>query len=174
MNRWWRLLRHRWLDASDSRRWLGDDQAERLRQCVAAGEALHSGEVRVCVEAALPTSYLWRCRSAADVRAATRERALSWFGRLGVWDTEHNNGVLVYLLLAEHRIELVADRGLSKRVDPRHWDRVVERLGERLRDGQMEDGLLQALDAVHTQLAEHFPSTGGDRPNALPDAVVRA
>ena len=69
---------------------------------VAASEKRHSGEIRVCAEAGLPLSYLWRGASA-------RERALAMFGKLRVWDTEHNNGVLIYLLLAEHAIEIVAD-----------------------------------------------------------------
>ena len=79
---------------------------ERLRERVAASERRHSGEIRICVEAGLPLSYLWRGLSA-------RDRAITMFGKLRVWDTEHNNGVLIYLLLAEHAIEIVADRGLE-------------------------------------------------------------
>ena len=79
---------------------------------MAASERRHSGEIRVCVEAGLPLSYLWR-------GATARERAVTMFGKLRVWDTEHNNGVLIYLLLAEHRIEIVADRGLNRHVERR-------------------------------------------------------
>ena len=82
----------------------------RLQARVAASEATHSGEIRLCIEAGLPLSYLRR-------RATARERAVAMFGKLRVWDTAHNNGVLIYLLLAEHAIEIVADRGLSARVD---------------------------------------------------------
>jgi len=175
MNRWLRLFKHRWHDASDSRRWLPDDLAERLGQQITASEVLHGGEVRLCVEASLPTTYLWRCWSDTDVQAIARERALSWFGRLGVWDTEHNNGVLIYLLLAEHAIEVVADRGISRRVDASHWQNMVQQLGAELRVGRVEEGLTQALDAVTVLLIEHFPPPpGGERPNELPDTVVRA
>jgi uncharacterized membrane protein len=98
-----RLLRHRWLDETDTRRALGPEALSRIEQRIAQSEARHGGEIRVCVEAGLPLSYLWRDASA-------RERAVSMFGKLRVWDTEVNSGVLIYLLLAEHAIEIVADR----------------------------------------------------------------
>jgi hypothetical protein len=86
---------------------------ERLRQKVAASEALHSGEIRIFVEASLPASYLWRhVTQAVPMAVLTRQRALMMFSKLGVWDTAHNNGVLIYLLMAEHKIELIADRGI--------------------------------------------------------------
>ena len=88
-----RILKHRWLDESDSKRAVPPDMAERLMRRVAASEMRHSGEVRICVEAGLPISYLWR-------NANARERAVMMFGKLRVWDTEQNNGVLIYLLLA--------------------------------------------------------------------------
>ena len=83
-------------------------------QRVAASEARHSGQIRICVEAGLPFSYLWRhVRRGVPLRQVIRQRAVTMFGKLRVWDTERNNGVLIYLLLAEHAIELVADRGLN-------------------------------------------------------------
>jgi uncharacterized membrane protein len=175
MNKVLRILKHRWLDSADTRRLIPDDMAQRLAQRVAASETRHSGEVRLCVEAALPLSYLWRLDRATSVDMLTRERAVSWFGRLGVWDTEHNNGVLIYLLLAEHAIEFVADRALSAQVDHAQWQAIVDRLGARLRSGEFEDGLTQALEEVSALLVAHFP-TGDDgvSPNELPDSVVRA
>ena len=104
-----RIWRHRWIDDADLRRALPPDLLERLGQRVAASERRHSGEVRICVEAGLPLSYLWR-------DAPARERAIMMFGKLRVWDTENNNGVLIYLLLAEHAIEIVADRGIDAKV----------------------------------------------------------
>src|SRR3954464_6878247 len=95
---------------------------ERLAQHVARSESQHTGEVRIYVEAGLPMSYLWR-------GATARERAVAMFGKLRVWDTEQNNGVLIYLLLAEHAIEIVADRGLNSKVDSGEWQRIVERMG---------------------------------------------
>jgi uncharacterized membrane protein len=166
MNRWLRILRHRWLDESDTRRALDDAALERLRARVARSETTHSGEIRLCVEAGLPLSYLWR-------GATARERALTMFGKLGVWDTEFNNGVLIYLLLAEHRIEIVADRGLSRRVDAALWQALADRMAAAFRAGRFEEGLAEAIDAVSAALHAHFPLTAGERnPNELPDEPV--
>ena len=175
MNKWLRILKHRWFDASDTRRAVPDDMAERLAQRVGASEARHTGEVRLCVEAALPLSYLWRLQPDRPIKALVRDRAVSWFGRMGVWDTEHNNGVLIYLLLAEHAIEFVADRALAQRVDQAQWQAIVDRLGARLHRGEVEDGLTQALEEVSALLVEHFPAPSETwRPNQLSNSVVRA
>lgn len=175
MSRLARILRHHWLDAADSARAVPDDLAVRLAQRIAASERRHSGEIRLCVEASLPTGLLWRLGPDMPLSRLVRERAVDWFGRLGIWDTEQNNGVLIYLLLAEHAIEFVADRGLSPHVSPAQWQAVVDRLGTRLRDGAFEDGLTQALEEVSALLVQHFPTaTGEDTANELPDLVVRA
>ncbi|AOW12027.1 hypothetical protein LPB72_13570 [Hydrogenophaga crassostreae] len=170
-----RLIKHRWLDRSDTLRAIPDDMAERLAQRVAASEARHTGEIRLCVEAALPSSYIWRSGRNGVPSALVRERALGWFGRLGVWDTEHNNGVLIYLLLGEHAIEIVADRALTRRVDHEQWQAMVDRLGSRLFKGAFEDGLTEALEEVSALLVAHFPlDAEALRPNELNNAVVRA
>ena len=174
MNRWWRLLRHRWMDRRDSFRAVPDDMAERLARRVGASEARHTGELRLVVEAALPTSYLLRIGPDEPLAAVVRDRALTWFGRLRLWDTEHNNGVLIYLLLAEHASEFVADRALARRVPPEVWQGIVERLGAQLRQGEIENGLTQALEEVSALLMQHFEA-GSDEPvlNELPDTVLR-
>jgi uncharacterized membrane protein len=161
-----RLLRHRWLDESDARRALGDAALKRLEERVAASERRHSGEIRLCVEAGLPLSYLWR-----DLGA--RDRALTMFGKLRVWDTEHNNGVLIYLLLAEHAIEIVADRGLARHVTPARWQALIAGMRAAFRARRFEEGLAQAIDAVDALLAQHFPldRDGGANPDELPNAV---
>jgi uncharacterized membrane protein len=131
---------------------------------VATSERHHSGEIRVCVEAGLPLSYLWRGASA-------RERAITMFGKLRVWDTEHNNGVLIYLLLAEHAIEIVADRGLNAHVSHAEWARVVSGMRDAFRAGRYEEGLNAAIDAVDAVLARHFAvDAAAANPNELPDA----
>ena len=174
MNRWWRLLRHRWMDRRDSARAVPDDMADRLTRRVSASETRHTGELRLVVEAALPTSYLLRIGEAESLSAVVRDRALAWFGRLRLWDTEHNNGVLIYLLLAEHAIEFVADRALARQVPPETWQAIVQRLGSRLHEGDVEDGLTQALEEVSALLVQHFPSPEDeDSPNELPDSVLR-
>ena len=161
-----RLIRHRLLDDGDARRLVGDEALKRIEQRVAASEARHSGQIRVCIEAGLPTSYIRR-------GATPRERAVAMFGKLGVWDTEHDNGVLVYLLLAEHAIEIVADRGLSRRVPAGEWQAMVQRMGAAFREGRFEDGLTQALEEVSALLVQHFPLQPGEsNNNELPDEPV--
>ena len=163
MNRWLRILRHRWLDESDARRALGDAALERLRARISSGEKTHSGEVRLCVEAGLPLSYLWR-------GATARERALAMFGKLRVWDTEHNNGVLIYLLLAERRIEIVADRGLARHVGDARWRAVADAMAAEFRARRFEEGLARAVDAVNEELQTRFALAPGQaNPNELPD-----
>ena len=125
---------------------------------------LHSGEIRLSIEAGLPLSYLWQ-----DLGA--RDRAVTLFGKLRVWDTEHNNGVLIYLLLADHSIEIVADRGLARHVSQAQWDALVAGMGEAFRAGRFEAGLAQAIDAVDALLrAALCAGAGALNPNELPDA----
>jgi len=161
-----RIWRHRWTDRAEIARALPPDLLERLTSRVAASERRHSGEVRICVEAGLPNSYIWR-------NATARERAVTMFGKLRVWDTEHNNGVLIYLLLVEHAIEVVADRGIARKVSKQEWAAMTQRMGRAFREGRFEDGLTQALAEVSALLVEHFPLAPGEADsNELPDAPV--
>jgi uncharacterized membrane protein len=160
-----RIFRHRLLDDTDSDRALGADALARLQARVAASEQRHSGEIRLCVEAGLPLPELWR-------ETTPRQRAVAMFGTLGVWDTEHNNGVLIYLLLAEHVIEIVADRGVARIVPPAHWQALVDGMRQAFREGRFEAGLAQAIDAVDAVLVQHFPLAPGQiNPNELPDSA---
>jgi hypothetical protein len=164
MNRWLRILKHRWLDESDTRRALGPQALHNLEAHVRTSERRHSGEIRLCVEAGLPLSYLWR-------GATARERAITMFGKLRVWDTELNNGVLIYLLLAEHRIEIVADRGVNRHVTHEQWEAIVAQMSAAFAARRYEAGLVAAIDAVTELLVRHFPlSQGQSNPNELPDA----
>ena len=165
MGRLARILKHRWLDETDVARALDTAALNRLEQQVASSETRHSGEIRLCVEAGLPLSYLWR-------RATARQRAVTMFGKLRVWDTEHNNGVLIYLLLAEHAIEIVADRGLARQVTPAQWEALIAGMREAFRAGRFEEGLAQAVDAVDGLLRQHYPlQSGQTNPNELPDVA---
>ena len=158
-----RLFKHRRFDERDAQRLLGAGTLERVQARVAASEAGHSGEIRVCVEAGLPWSYLRR-------NATPRERAVSMFGKLRVWDTEYNNGVLIYLLIAEHAIEIVADRGLARRVDAAAWQRITATMKAAFQRGEFEAGLNRAVDAVDALLREHFALAPGEtNPNELTD-----
>ncbi len=172
---WQRLLttfKQRWMDESDTRRVIAPDMLERLARRVAASEKRHNGEIRIYVEAGLPTSYLWRhLWNNTDMQTLAHERAVMLFGRLRVWDTQHNNGVLIYLLLAEHNIELVADRGLNAVVSQADWHAMVGRMGSAFAAGRFEEGLTQALEEVSAPLVQYFPlQPGSKNPNELPDA----
>ena len=164
INRWLRLLKHRRLDESDAKRLLDTGALDRIAARVAASEAHHSGEIRVCIEAGLPLSYIKR-------DAPVRERAVMMFGKLRVWDTENNNGVLIYLLLADHAIEIVADRGLARHVAAPQWQGITTLMRTAFQSGDFEAGLNQAIDAVDEILRQHYALTPGEaNPNELPDA----
>ena len=164
MNKLLRILRHRWLDERDARRALGAGGPKHIEARVAASERHHSGEIRVCVESGLPLSYLWR-------NASARERAVAMFGKLRVWDTENNNGVLIYLLLAERRIEIVADRGLNVHVNAQQWQQITGTMRDAFQAGRFEVGLNLAIDAVDALLLQHFAMNEVQaNPNELPNA----
>jgi uncharacterized membrane protein len=165
MSRWSRLLRHRFTDDRDVRRTIGGQGLARLEARVRESERRHAGEICISIEGGLPLSYVWR-------RLDARDRAIMLFGKLRVWDTEANNGVLIYLLLAEHAIEIVADRGVARHVVPGQWEAVVAHLREALRAGRFEDGLMQAVAEVESLLVAHYPLAEGQaNPNELADAV---
>jgi uncharacterized membrane protein len=171
------FLKHLWLDASDAQRVIAPDILKRLARRVAASERRHSGEIRICVEASLPMSYLWRLGKQQSIGQLTRQRAVTMFGKLQVWDTEHNNGVLIYVLLAEHAIEIVADRGVARHVSQEQWQAMVARMAKAFREKRYEDGLTQALEETSALLMTHFavdgtPEGASDNPNELPDAPV--
>lgn len=137
---------------------------QRIQNEIAEGERMHSGEIRFAVEAALPWSYLKR-------NAPARERADMVFAKLRVWDTQDNNGVLIYVELADHRIEIVADRGIARHVPNARWEDVSKMMRERFQAGEFEAGSIAAVRAVSTLLAERFRLPDGARnPNQLSDA----
>ena len=161
-----RLLKHRLVDERDAKRVLPKDALARIEARVAASEQRHSGEIRVVVEAGLPFSYLRR-------NATPRDRAVKLFGKLAVWDTERNNGVLIYLLIAERAIEIVADRGLNRVVSPAEWADIAASMQSAFQAGDFEAGLLRAVDAVDALLVRHFAVRPGDVDvNELPDAPI--
>ena len=157
-----RLLRH--LFARTAHRLYPADSLQRITQAIATGESRHRGEICFAVESALP---MW-----SVVRGvAARERGVEVFAQLRVWDTHANNGVLVYLLLAEHRIEIVADRGLDARVSAEQWRGVCVLMEERLKAGEAEAAAIAGVAAISDLLAEHFPrASGAADVNELPDS----
>jgi uncharacterized membrane protein len=160
------VLKHLWLDADDTQRAVPAALSDALARQVAQGEQ-QGGQIRLCVEASLPMSYLWRLLRCAPGAALARTRALSLFGKMGVWDTEHNSGVLVYVLLADHAIEIVADRGL-RAIAPEQWQAVADALAGSFRAGTQAQGLVAALAQVQSLLAAaQLPR---EPVNELPDA----
>jgi len=163
-----RWLRHRWADDAENR--LPKKLSVRIAGLIAEQERKHSGEVRVCIEAGLPTGYLLASDAMPDL---LRRRALSQFSDLGVWDTEHNNGVLIYLCLAERAIEVVADRGIHQRVPEALWSGIVSRLSTHLQSDAWEAGIEEAIHEVSSVLVLHFPLVPGQtNPNELADQAI--
>jgi uncharacterized membrane protein len=156
-----RLLRH--LFPPSSRRLFPEDGLHRIADAVKTGEGRHRGEVCFAVEAGLPAMAVLRGMQA-------RDRAHQVFGQLRVWDTEANNGVLLYLLLADHRIEIVADRGLKGLVSDEQWRGVCQLMEERLKAGDAQDAVIAGVTAASDLLAAHFPRAPGEADeNELPD-----
>jgi uncharacterized membrane protein len=137
---------------------------DRIEQAIAQGEATHSGQIRFAVEGALGEAALLRGQSA-------RERALEVFARLRIWDTARNNGVLIYLLLADRDVEIVADRGIDRKVGAAGWEAICRAMQAAFTTGQFERGVIEGIQAVSRELARHFPP-GLPHHDELPDAPV--
>jgi len=133
-----------------------------IEAAIKASERQHDGELRFAVEPSLPFSFL---------NLDARKRAETLFAQLGVWDTEHNSGVLIYVQLVDRRIEIVADRGITARVEQSEWNAICRQMEQSFKQGQYGEGALRAIDAVTGLLARHFPPRGRN-PNELPDKPV--
>ena len=138
------------------------DEVARL---VGQGEQTHDGEVRVAIEARLSLS-------AVLGGVTANQRAHEVFAHLRVWDTEHNSGVLLYVLLAEHRIEIVADRGIARRVGADEWQSICQQMREGFARGDWRGGLLHGVEQANALLRQHFPSDGARRADELPDHPI--
>ncbi len=154
------LLEHRWR----VRRIFPPQVLTAIEQAIRTGEATHSGQVRFVVEGALDGAPLFRDQPA-------RERALDIFSQLRIWDTAHNNGVLIYLLLADRDVEIIADRGIDTRVGAAGWEKICAEMEGSFRAGNFAGGTIKGIQAVSRQLATHFPRHGGGK-NELPDTPV--
>lgn len=154
------LLEHRWR----LKRIFTPAVLARIEAAIKASEARHSGEIRFVVEGALDGAPLFRDQPA-------RERALDIFSELRIWDTEQNNGVLIYLLLADRDFEIVADRGIDAKVGAAGWEKICGQMEKDFRAGDFEHGVITGIEAVSNLMARHFPAQGSGR-NELPDAPV--
>ena len=159
---WKRLLRHLFTDHWAVRRAFPPAAMRAIEKAIAEEERRHDGELRFAVEASLTAMEVLR-------GVGSRARAIGWFGRLGVWDTGENCGVLIYLLLADRRVEIVADRGIHSKVGTAAWEAICGEMQQEFARGQFERGVVIGLRAVSDLLAAHYPAGGGVNPNELPD-----
>ena len=161
---WKRFWRHVAMTPATARRAFPDTTMEAIARAIAEGERRHRGEVCFVVEAELTTAQLWRGLS-------PRDRAREVFAAQGVWNTEENNGVLVYVLLADHDVEIIADRGIDAKVGATAWQGVVDAIDRHFRAGQYEAGALAGVNGVNELLVRHYPDKGEER-NQIPDRPI--
>ena len=159
-----RTLRHLFSTRWGTRRRFTAEVLARIEAAIAAHEGRHAGEIRFAIETAFDLPELW-------YGTTPRERALLVFGHLGVWDTADNNGVLIYVLMADHDVEIVADRAIAGRVPQGDWDAVCHEMEAHFRAGRYAEGAEAGIGGVGALLARHFPGQGGDL-NEQPDAPV--
>ncbi|MEP6607832.1 MAG: TPM domain-containing protein, partial [Burkholderiaceae bacterium] len=158
-----RLVRHAIKTPQAVNRAFPPSVLREIQEAIAEGELTHSGEIRFAVEPTLPWSYLRR-------NATARDRAQMVFSKLRVWDTEDNNGVLIYVALADQRIEVVADRGVARHVPQARWEEISNMMRERFKAGDFGPGSIAGVRGVSAVLAEHFRlADGASNPNQLSD-----
>ena len=136
----------------------------RIEKAIEAAERQHGGQIRFAVEAALEPLEVWRGKSA-------RERSIEVFSELRVWDTERNNGVLLYLLLADHDVEIVADRGFNGKVSAAEWEGVCRAMEAQLKAGAYAEAICEGIARIGELVGRHFAAGAQDR-NELPDRPV--
>jgi uncharacterized membrane protein len=159
-----RFMRHLFTDHGAVRRAFPPAAMGAIEKAIGEEERRHDGQLRFAVEAALPLAELLSGMN-------SRERAIECFGRLRIWDTEHNSGVLIYLLLADRRVEIVADRGIHGRVGETAWEAICGEMQQEFARGQFERGAVIGVRAISDLLAAHFPPSG-ENLNELPDKPV--
>ena len=157
-----RLLKHLFIPDWIARRPFPPAVLRRIGEAIRASESKHRGELRFAIEAGLHLGHL---------RMSPRQRARQVFAELGVWDTEENSGVLVYVQLVDRKIEIVTDRGIAKRVEQSEWEKVCRTMERSFKEGRFEAGAIEAIESVTEILTRHFPARGAN-PNELPDKPV--
>jgi uncharacterized membrane protein len=160
---WRRLCRHVFATRGRLAGAFPPQALDAIERAIADSERMHGGQIRFAIEHALEPFEVWNGKT-------SRERALEVFATLGVWDTEANNGVLIYLLLADRDVHIVADRGLNGRVQPNQWQSVCEAMEQKLHAGQYAQGAVEGVRAAGELLAEHYPPRpGGPDADELPN-----
>lgn len=156
MNKFTRLFRHLAMTTASGRRIFPDASLKAIEEAIAGGERLHRAEVRMIIEPALDVQAVWR-------GVSPRERARELFAAYGVWDTEENCGVLVYVNLADHQVEIVADRGVGRIVAASDWEAVCRTMTRGFARGDYHASTLAALTQLNALLQEHYPDDGATR-----------
>lgn len=159
-----RILRHLLLPSWTLVRAFPEETLSAIETAVGESEKWHRGEIRFAVEGSLHLADLLRDQT-------VRERAIEVFSRLRVWDTEENNGVLLYVQWLDRKVEVVADRGIAGRVQQAEWDQLCHRLEYAFTEGDFRGGAMAAVREMGLILAAHFPATGIN-PNQLPDRPI--
>jgi uncharacterized membrane protein len=159
-----RMLRHLTSTAMRTRALFSTAVQAQIESAVTEAEKQHSGEIRFAIETALPLAALWH-------RITPRMRALQVFAQLHVWDTQANNGVLIYVLRADRAVEIIADRGISARVSEAEWQELCREVENHYRDGRYAQGSVAAVAGVGRLLGRHFPASGSGT-NELPNQPV--
>lgn len=159
-----RFLRHAFSHPRQVNRLFNSGALRQIEQAISASEHCHAGEMRVVIEAGLPLEAIMH-------QVTPRQRAIQLFGQLNIWDTEHNNGVLVYLLLADRDVEIVADRGIHRHVGDQGWQTICQHMEGMFRSGQFESGVLFGVDKIGERLAQHYPPETRPR-NELSNRVL--
>jgi uncharacterized membrane protein len=136
-----------------------------IEAAIADSETSHLGEIRFVVESALEIGELLH-------GITPRQRALEVFSQCRIWDTEHNTGVLIYLLLADRDVEIVADRGIHARVGEAVWARICQNMEAQFRAGRFEQGVVEGIAQITVQLQQHFPASAADNPNEISNAPI--
>ena len=152
---------HLWSAGWQLRRAFPDALLDEIEARITAGEQRHGAELRFVIEARLAPAAVW-------ARVTARARAVELFSELGVWDTERNNGVLVYVLLADHAVEIVADRGARALIDPTEWKQACTTMSAAYARGEFREGSLRAIELLDDALAAAFPP-GQRNPDELPN-----
>ena len=159
-----RIMRHLSIGHAAVRRVFPSRAMDAIETAIRSTEARHDGQIRFAVEASLELAPLLAGQTA-------QQRAVDVFSKLRVWDTEHNNGVLIYLLLADRDVEIVADRGIHVRLGKEVWEAICREMETAFRAGHFEAGVLAGIHAVGEHLSRHFPARSG-KTNEIPDSPV--
>ena len=163
-----RFFKHLISNVWQVRHHFSESALHNIEKAIRSSEKSHNGEICFIVEAGLHPMEI-------RYKKSPRKRAIELFSLFKIWDTEHNNGVLIYLLLADRDVEIVADRGIHQHVGNAAWERICQQMEAKFRRAEFEDGVLQGIADIGALLETHFPhsaSNEAQKVNELPNAPI--